>query len=88
MSCAKARLEVVVDHRVAAVLHNDERAAEAFEPRERLDECARLCGRGLNAQMRSPRSDLMTPLSFGWCDPALVCRARLSVSARRSFQVL
>jgi hypothetical protein len=35
-------LEGVVDHRVAAVLHDDEGTAEAFEPGQRLDERARL----------------------------------------------
>ena len=35
-------LEVVVDHRVAAVLDDDDRAPEAFEPGQRLNE-----GRGL-----------------------------------------
>ena len=35
-------LELVVDHRVAAVLDDDERAAEPLQPRQRLDEDCRL----------------------------------------------
>ena len=35
-------LEVLVDHGVAAVLHDDERARELLQPRQRLDEHLRL----------------------------------------------
>ena len=38
MSCANAALEVVVDHGVAAVLDDDERAGEPLQPRQGLDE--------------------------------------------------
>ena len=46
-------LEGVVDHRVAAVLDDDQRAAEPLEPRQRLDEGLRLArgdaqGRGVD----------------------------------------
>ena len=41
----EGRLEVVVDHGVAAVLDHDDGAPEALEPRQRLDEGLRL-GRG------------------------------------------
>ena len=43
MSSAKAALSVVVDHGVAAVLDDDERAAELLEPGQRLDEGLRPC---------------------------------------------
>src|SRR5690606_12617493 len=39
-------LQLVVDHRVAAVLDHDGRAVEALQPRQRLDEYACFFGRG------------------------------------------
>ena len=38
MSSAKARLQLVVDHRVAAVLDHDDVAVELLEPRQRPGE--------------------------------------------------
>ena len=50
MSCGERPLEVLVDHRVAAVLHDDERARELLQPRQRLDEDLRLL---VGAQVRA-----------------------------------
>ena len=58
MSCGEGGLELVVDHRVAAVLDDDERAAEPLEPRQRLDErrglaCGDTDGRGVDEPRRA-----------------------------------
>ena len=45
MSCGERLLEVVVDHGVAAVLHHDQRAVEALQPGQRLDQDLGLGGR-------------------------------------------
>ena len=42
MSCGERGLELVVDHRVAAVLDHDQGPAEPLEPGQRLDERPRL----------------------------------------------
>ena len=51
MSSANARLQRVVDHRVAAVLDHHDLAVELLEPRQRLDSsvaafASAACGRG------------------------------------------
>ena len=56
-SCAKARLRVVVDHRVAAVLDDDERAPEPLEPRQRLDEGLRLARRNTDRRRVDDAAD-------------------------------
>ena len=67
MSWAKARLRVVVDHRVAAVLDDDERAAEPLEPRQRLDEGLRLArGDARAAASMMPRTVLEGTLRRSW----------------------
>ena len=57
MSCAKARLSVVVDHRVAAVLDDDDRAGEALAARAgpRSGRAAFCCGAEMRRWRRSCR---------------------------------
>ena len=65
MSSANARDSVVVDHRVAAELHDDRLAVEPLEPRQRLDEY-----RGLDAARFG--SWASSRASISWSTPVLV----------------